>query len=106
MLNKFCECSVGSEGFEQGEMVFGAREDMSRVNLFACRLQLENFQMLLVKDRRIYLHNHIELGLQELHFFLVLLGSFELSLQELHLFVSPLSELFNILSHRFLSFLR
>ena len=66
MRNKFCECSFGSEGFEQGEMVFGAREDISRGNLFACWLQFEHFQVLLVKDSRIYLHNHIKLGLQEL----------------------------------------
>jgi hypothetical protein len=61
--------------------------------------------MLLVHEKQISF-NHIKLGLQELHLFLVLLRNFELSLQELHLFVSPLSELFNILSHRFLSFLR
>jgi hypothetical protein len=47
-------------------MVFGAREDMSRGNLFACWLQLENFQMLLVNRSHIYLLKHIKLGLQEL----------------------------------------
>ena len=53
MHNNFSECSVGSEGFEQGEMLFGAREDMRRNDRFACWLQLKNFQVLLVHCRRI-----------------------------------------------------
>ena len=85
MHNNFRECSVGSEGFEQGEMLFGAREDMRRGNLFACRLQLESFQVLLVKSSWIYRHNIYKLSLQQLHLLLILLGSVELSLQELHL---------------------
>jgi len=79
MINNFRECSVGSEGFEQGEMLFGAREDMCWSNRFACWLQLEHFQVLLVKGSQIYLHNIYNMRLEQFHLLLILLGSFELS---------------------------
>jgi len=81
MHNNFRECSVGSEGFEQGEMLFGAREDMCRDNVSACRLKLDSFQVLLVKSSWIYRHNIYMLSLQQLQ---LLLGGVELSNVSLH----------------------
>ena len=108
MHNKFCECSIGSEGFEQGEMLLCAREDMCRRNLFACWLQLEHFQVLLVKRSWIYRHNINNMSLEQLHLLLGLLGSFKLGLEELvHLLglLSSLVNLYNLLPHRFLCLL-
>ena len=98
-------------------MLLGAWEAETRSDKSTCWLQLQDSEMLLVEDCRVYCNKCVKLSLQEIEFLLgllvILLGLLVKRLQLLNCLLSLLVrllgllvELIDILSHGFLRLLR